>query len=165
MDPHALIRLVFSQVGTRPTAPQKWDTNFFGQPYGCPQLGIPALLGLQEWPDRLQKGWEDPNLPGWDYRILSARAFPFGNHPLVVVQANFQGVDGPTPKTVSEPGLGVLTSFNCLRRAPPPRAKQASMDVQFVNAPVAGPTLPSASKKVQGATLVPQLTHSQVEAQ
>ena len=120
---------------------------------------------LQEWPDRLQKGWEDPNLPGWDYRILSARAFPFGNHPLVVVQANFQGVDGPTPKTVSEPGLGVLTSFNCLRRAPPPRAKQASMDVQFVNAPSAGPTLPSASKKVQGATLVPQLTHSQVEAQ
>ena len=46
VDPHALIRLVFSQVGTRPTAPQKWDTNFFGQPYGCPQLGIPALLGL-----------------------------------------------------------------------------------------------------------------------
>ena len=164
MDPHALIRLVFSQVGTRPTAPQKWDTNFFGQPYGCPQLGIPALLGLQEWPDRLQKGWEDPNLPGWDYRILSARAFPFGNHPLVVVQANFQGVDGPTPKTVSEPGPGVLTSFNCLRRAPPPRAQQASMDVQFVNAPSAGPTLPSA-RKVQGATLVPQLTHSQVEAQ
>ena len=89
----------------------------------------------------------------------------FCNHPLVVVHANFQGVGGPAPKTVSEPGPGVLTSFNCLRRAPPPRAKQASMDVQFVNAPVAGPTLPSASNKVQGATLVPQLTHSQVEAQ
>ena len=84
---------------------------------------------------------------------------------MVVVHANFQGVGGPTPKTVSEPGPGVLTSFNCLRRAPPPRAKQASMDVQFVNAPSAGPTLPSASMKVQGATLVPQLTHSQVEAQ
>ena len=149
MDPHALIRLVFSQVGTRPTAPQKWDTNFFGQPYGCPQLGIPALLGLYRsgQTDSKKVGRTQTFLDGITASCQPGR-FPFGNHPLVVVQANFQGVDGPTPKTVSEPGLGVLTSFNCLRRAPPPRAKQASMDVQFVNAPSAGPTLPSARKKV-----------------
>ena len=113
---------------------------------------------LQEWPDRLQKGWEDPNLPGWDYRILSARAFPFGNHPLVVVQANFQGVDGPTPKTVSEPGLGVLTSFNCLRRAPPPRAKQASKAQDTT--PFTTTTQPCRPVPLEGTLLKLRLCHS-----
>ena len=59
---HALIRLVFSQVGLAYCS-QKWNATFFGPPCGCPQLGVPAATGLYEVAKPTSEGQETQ--PSW----------------------------------------------------------------------------------------------------
>ena len=64
-------------------------------------------------------------------------------------------------RQVSEPRLGVLKGYDCLRRAPL-EGKTGEHECAVRNAPAAGPTLPLTGQASAGSHTCPLTTQSQV---